>query len=220
MADDDFDHERTAQPCRVHARSTAPSDVKQPGSSWHVTCTTHDANARVNAGDEALARGKFVCDRGRRWQFLAQRPDDWCPRQLLSLTDLADEIRSLLLAEKDAESCNSRVWPLLVVHRYLAQHAECLPLDVYTRQLDTHKVLVAVRERDTPILLPLSDAGSTCDAYESDGVTYLLMTIDLATNNGVVIDPTPEPLDRQNHAPASTHAAAASEATRLSPVPA
>jgi hypothetical protein len=147
---------------------------------WVVRCTVHLTQDGVDADDPETAARHFCCDRGRRWVFLVHRTIHKETEGLrdLSLTELVAEIRYWLEDDRAGGfALGSAAAEVLTVRRYLYGYAEHIPLDVNIKALSPSAALVRVADMDCPGVPPQELIG--CDAYASDGVTYLYTVIDL-----------------------------------------
>ncbi|MEU7480493.1 hypothetical protein AB0A63_31260 [Lentzea sp. NPDC042327] len=116
----DFEHDRADQPCSI-----AISERRAGG--YTAACSTHDVDSESLWDTEREARQDFLCDRGRRWSFIIHHRDDHVRPRMLDLTELWDEVRSVVQNGGTVPSTGEV--DLIALYRYIDDDVR-LPLEI------------------------------------------------------------------------------------------
>lgn len=185
----DFDHIRADQRCEI-ATSGGPAGC------YYAACVTHDVESEDHWRTTSEARQYFLCDRGRRWNFIIHHRDDHVRPRMLDLTELAAEVRCLV--ENGGVVPSTGEEDLIALYRYVDDDVR-IPLEITQIPLpeggsvaparwrpdlrDANRYLVVVHaEGEEPNLtlpsaLPSPANHEATSGYDVHYVTYLQMVL-------------------------------------------
>lgn len=84
----DFHHIRGEKDCDIAVGKSA--------LGYYAECRTHDVRPEGHWRSAAAAQQEFLCDRGKRWNFIIHHRDDCERPRMVDLTELWEEVRSIV----------------------------------------------------------------------------------------------------------------------------
>lgn len=120
----DFDHITGDRPCNIVTLNFP--------IGFLAKCVTHNVESERHWSSAVEARQDFLCDAGRRWNFIFHHRDDVQRPRMLDLTGLWDEVPSLV--QNGGVLPSTGETDLVALYRYVDDDVR-IPLQITAHQL-------------------------------------------------------------------------------------